>query len=78
MKASEIINEFCTELETYGFDKPLSIKVSEKVAENLKSELKMMLKYTTITGFAHNECIYRGILIVAPRNFYFGLNEKED
>jgi len=67
----KLIDDFKMAMELANYEPPISIEVGEKFAADMKRELRMMLKYSSNTGLAHNQALYKGILIVAPKNFSF-------
>lgn len=72
MSKSELIVNFCNALQTEGFQKPVAIEICHDFAEELRSELSIMVKYANRQSYAPNECLYNGVLIIAPKNFHWG------
>lgn len=72
IKAKEIYDQFFLELQKQGYEKPVAIEIGREEAEDMKSELLMMRKYSdSRSTLARNEMLYNGVLFVAPKNFSF-------
>lgn len=66
----KMIRDFCMAAEMSGFNIPVSIEIDQQSADELRKELRMMLKYGgTPNEMKHNECLFNGVVIIAPTNF---------
>lgn len=68
----ELIDRTRIDFMMAGFEPPVSITVSTKMAEKLQSELDHVIRLSQIGGkLPHNYFLYSGVLIIAPENFIF-------
>ncbi len=72
MDKAKIIREFCMELQSEGYERPVAIEVGWDYASALRDELSALVKYADHQSYHPNECLYNGVLLIAPRNFHWG------
>lgn len=68
-KAIKIIREFKKQCLINNFDLPREIHISEKMAKEIKSDLQMMIRYSSKESYRSNEILWHGIILVAPAGF---------